>query len=372
MKLRKRIATIGVVMVMAAFCLLATSCSQKSNIVDVDDPSSTVDVSSEMPETSSGSIDNSSDIVAEPQGNDNTRRLKSDWSNWADGTLSSAYGMQLNLMKGANDGSILTDDTVFDEDGISLHLIYSLDLDEFKTPDDAVLTVLVFVNDKVCDFSLGEQKSESGMLTTNSEVNKQLVTPLTISDCDLIKGDNKISVFMAVYFAQTGHSSSVEITRHFQSKRSKTQTADIAAPDRHEDEIKYFDSSDKSVLGQSLNFIVDPIRIEQSNRCSYVKPGTDVVFRFINSNQTQNSGAKRTVVCFALENGKPVTLFNDKKYAIVPLNETNFAFDLTIMKLDKQAAYSHITFVVFNIDEEVDCYYSSANSERLFYTDAQG
>lgn len=75
-----------------------------------------------------------------------------DWSNWADGSISTPFGAAVNLYD-KNDaifgmGTVMTGDTV------EAKLGYRLDLDEYREYGEAQTVFIVTVNDAVCEFQL--------------------------------------------------------------------------------------------------------------------------------------------------------------------------------------------------------------------------
>lgn len=334
------------ILLTALFLSLASGCSEQEKLVD--------DIDSAATQTSAqGEYDD----FPEPQ----SMRLKPDWSNWTDGTLITSHGMRYNLCENEL-GTYISEDSVIDGGIINIYLVNRFEIYPYEELDDAMVTALVMVNDKFCDFELDGKQSTEGMLRFESEVNKDLNLPLTVTDCELVKGRNKITVILAVYYPQIGHCGSANITRYMQSESEKHQSSELLQAERHEDVISYFD--DPYILNESSNFVYKQNRYDEQKHCSYVNSGTEVRYRFINKNNAEDSAVKCRLLCLVLADGEPIDLLGEDKYILLPLSQSDIAFELPITKLDEKSKYTHLTFFYFDLNTDRQYY-----DEHLFCTE---
>ena len=218
-------------------------------------------------------------------------------------------------------------------------------------------------NDKLCDFALDDAKSNNGILSTEAAVNEDIISTLKVSDCNLNVGENKISVILSAYYPQIGHSDAIQIIRQFKTTGSQKQTKIYPAADRYEDSISYTVDSDESVLNESSNYSFAQNRFDYG--CSYINIGTDIGYRFINCDDSRENAVSRNVLCMAFVNGNPIELFNQNHYAILPLSQSDYAFDFPLIKLENKNEYTYISFLTVDLDEE-----GKENiAEHLFYTE---
>lgn len=292
------------------FSLLATSCSNKTQLIE-NDSSSVESGSLSMTENSSltdnsipnadYSMPNADYSNVDSKSSEKYERLKDDWSNWTNGSLKKARGASINLFESIDDnfsGKPISDTTKFDNGIVSPVLVYNVDV--AQSSEKASLYTIVLINDEVCNFTMDDKKSDNGILHFMSEVNKDCYAKINIEDCNLIKGQNKITVVLLVYFPQIGQSSCIHIIRSFKSDVSKKQTSSIISANsanRYEDIVKYTNNSDRSVLGESDNYSFKMNKFESEKRCSHINKDTQIDFRFINSNEKKDNGKKRNVLC---------------------------------------------------------------------------
>ena len=355
----------AVVVLLLGFCLLASSCSNTTQLLENESlpvESSSLSIAEDSPLTynSTPNVDSKSSGIYE--------RVKDDWSNWADGSLNTTHGMSINLWESVgNDfgGKPFNDATIIDNDIISPFLSYRLEVEQFKTLDKASLSAIVLINDEVCNFTIDDKKSNNGILHFTSEVNIDCYTRLNVEDCNLIKGHNKITVILLVYFPQIGHSDCIHIIRSFKSDVNKKQKSSIVSTNRNEDNIKYTNSLDQNALSESSNYSFKQNKYDDIKLCSHINKGTEIEYRFINSNENKDNGIKRNVLCASMMDGNLISLFNDQQIVILPLEEKDYAFDFPIGKIDANSKYTHVSFFLVDLDDETKRHID----EHLFYTE---
>ena len=341
----KRIILIFIILL----AVLSTGCSRVETLISGDNSADSITTS----------------IIDKEVQSENCVRLREDWSNWMDGTLNTSHGMSVNLFETVKDSKgerVLTSDTVI-EGEVSLYLAYNLEVSDSVDKDNAKITALVLINDKLCDFALDDAKSNNGILSTEAAVNEDIISTLKVSDCNLNVGENKLSVILSAYYPQIGHSDAIQIIRQFKTTGSQKQTNIYPSADRFEDSISYTVDSDESVLNESSNYSFAQNRFDYG--CSYINIGTDIGYRFINCDDSRENAVSRNVLCMAFVNGNPIELFNQNHYAILPLSRSDYAFDFPLIKLENKNEYTYISFLTVDLDEE-----GKENiAEHLFYTE---
>ena len=304
--------------------------------------------------------------------------LAPDWSNWADGSMPGGYGGGINLWKSSGedfagseeevgkhimlDGEVLADDGVLD-----VFLKYSFTEGEYDGEETMNTVVLVTVNDEICDFVLGDKRSENGLLVTEKSMDTDLVEALSVEDCNLVKGDNELAVHVAVYFP-SGHSFASSVSRIFVSEVEKECSTNygcevgalsgsevVTSEGKDDREIRHW-------LGKTRDFLYEKISFDESKRCMTV--GTDSAIKMSFPNTRGETGAvARQAMVLVLKNGQPIGAWDGEKIGSLVLGKEDLNVTLPITIEKKAEEYVHLTFVFFDMEYDTGTFVA----ERLFY-----
>ncbi len=303
--------------------------------------------------------------------------LASDWSNWADGSMPGAYGGGINLWKSAGEDSsnsteaaiknVIMDREVITKDGtLEVFLKYSLTEGAYDGEKTMKAVVLVTVNDKICDFSLGGQVSENGLLIAEKPMDTDLVEALTIEDCNLMKGDNELAVHVAVYFP-SGHSFASSISRIFVSEVEQTCDADYGYDVRRlsgsvvETSEGKDDREIRSLLGKNTDFLYNKLSFNSSNRCMTVATDSEIQMSFPNQRGEQKPVSRQGIVLI-LKNGEPIGAWDGEIIGSLELSDTDLNVTLPITVGKEAKEYAHLSFVFFDGEEDTGTFVT----EQLF------
>lgn len=294
--------------------------------------------------------------------------VSSDWSNWADGSLSYPYGSTLNLLADTN-GTLMFDGTTKALDGtLSIYTAYALQLDNYPYEGEADMVMLVAVNDVLCEFNLNGEQSENGSLTVQRPVNTDITESLTINDCNLVVGENEVSVYIAVYFPQIGHVTINSLSRPFQSDTEQTQSHTVTLGVAELSGVTSLtvnqvnEQECNNLMSESSDFIYEQISFDSSKRCTTVAPGGITSYHFVNK-RFDSVPEQRNSICLVLHNGKLIPAWNGSELLEIPFTKEDISINLPVVCEMKEGDYSFMTYVFFDLDDDSGLMYS----ERLFY-----
>ncbi len=303
--------------------------------------------------------------------------LAPDWSNWADGSMPGGYGGGINLWKSNVKGNmnrteevvknVMLDRAVTTKDGtLNVFLNYSFTEGEYEGEKTMNTVVLVTINDEICDFTLGGQKSENGLLMTEKPMGVELTDALSVEDCSLVKGDNELAVHMAVYYP-SGHASAASISRIFVSEVEQTCSTDYGYDVRElsGSEVVTSDGKDdrevRHWLGKTQDFLYEKISFEEAKRCMNVATDSEIKMSFPNVRGETGAVARQAMV-LVLKNGQPIGAWDGNTIGSLVLGEADLNVTLPITTEKQAEDYAHLTFVFF--DETYDG--GTFIAERLF------
>lgn len=299
------------------------------------------------------------------------KTVLSDWSNWADGSLSYPYGSALNLFADTN-GTLMFDGTTKALDGtLSIYTAYALQLENYPYEGEADMVMLVAVNDVLCEFNLNGEQSKNGLLTVQRSVNTDIVESLTMNDCNLVVGENEVSVYIAVYFPQIGHVTINSLSRPFQSDTEQTQshtvTLDVAELSGVTSiTINQVDEQERdNLMSESSDFIYEQISFDSSKRCTTIAPDGIASYHFVNK-RFDSVPEQRNAICLVLHNGKLIPAWNGSELLEIPFTNEDISINLPFECEMKEGDYSFLTYVFFDFDDDSGLMYS----ERLFYVNS--
>ena len=304
--------------------------------------------------------------------------LAPDWSNWAEGSMPGAYGGGINLWKSVGGDEMNSVDTVCENvmldgevtanDGIlDVFLSYSLTEGEYDGEETMNTVVLVTVNDEICDFVLGDKRSENGLLVTEKSMDTDLVEALSVEDCNLVKGDNELAVHVAVYFP-SGHSFASSVSRTFVSEVEKESSTNygidvrtlaggevVTSEGKDDREIRHW-------LGRTGDFLYEKISFDESKRCMTVATDSEIRMSFPNQRGEEGTVARKTIV-LVLRNGQPIGAWDGETVGCLSLGEEDLNVTLPITVEKEAGDYAHLSFVLFDGEDDM----GTVVTERLFY-----
>lgn len=286
-----------------------------------------------------------------------SNRLKSDWSNYGD-CLCSEYGLVFNLHKLVDENGTLgfVDEEVFDEENLKLKANFSFDA-AVENPDDVVVTVMVLVNKKICDFTLGDSQSQNGVLTKDFPVGIHMEDDLTVENCELHCGENYIEIVMVQYFPQFGRSNGGCVySSSFQSTIETKAKVEYCTGNRYEDVLTYYNEDMyKQNFSQMGNFLFDCISFE--NLIARLKKGAEVKFcqkNFFES-EIEKDGIERRknreLLVLMMNCGQVETLFNGLPYAIISMKEEDYAVEIPVPVHETGKSYAE-TICIVSLEED--------------------
>ena len=303
--------------------------------------------------------------------------LAPDWSNWADGSMPGGYGGGINLWKSNVKGNmnrteevvknVMLDRAVTTKDGtLDVFLNYSFTEGEYEGGKTMNAVVLVTVNDELCDFTLGGQKSENGLLIAEKPMGAELTEALSVEDCNLVKGDNELAVHAVVYYP-SGHASAASISRIFVSEVEQTCSTDygydvrelsgsevVTSEGKDDREIRWW-------LGKTQDFLYEKISFEEAKRCTAVATDSEIKMSFSNTRGETGAVARQATV-LVLENGQPIGAWDGEKIGSLVLGKEDMNVTLPITIEKKAEEYAHLTFVFFDMEYDTGTFVT----ERLF------
>lgn len=314
------------------------------------------------------SVESNSEDSYIDKSTESDKALLSDWSNWADGSLSYPYGSALNLFADTN-GTLMFDGTTQASDGtLSIYTFYALQLDDYPHEGEADMVMLVAVNDVLCEFDLNGEASTNGSLTASRAINTEIMESLTINDCNLVVGENEVSVYIAVYFPQIGHVTINSLSRPFQSAteqaQSHTVTLDVAElsgvtalTTNQIDEQEQYD-----LMNESSDFVYEQLSFDSSKRCTTIAPDSLTSYHFVNK-RFDSVPEQRNSVCLVLHNGNLIPAWNGSQLLEIPFTNEDISIELPVVCEMKDGDYSFMTYVFFDLEDDSGLMYT----ERLFY-----
>lgn len=294
--------------------------------------------------------------------------LAPDWSNWFGHPGASSFGMSVNLFD--KEDRVFGEWTVISGDAIEAKLVYQLALDELKKYGEAETSVIVTVNDVVCDFELSGQRSENGILTTDKVINQEITDSLLITDCTLNEGENKLGIYLAVYFPQIGKVVPSNYIRKFQAECSRVQTdAELCGTERDlEFSVTTTDGMEereiKAELRKGNDFFFQQLSFDSSTRCTTIPWDGEMGIEFRNrGGSTGETPMEREVLLLVLKNGEVMPIQGDKSVYLCSVSEQDLRLNIPLDVKAKQGEYAHMALVYFGLDREGD----TSFSDRLFY-----
>lgn len=315
------------------------------------------------------------DTQQNDEGTVGDKEVLEDWSNWCDGSLPYSYGSVLNLLaKSDDDGELMPmlDDSNKAVNGVlSVYVDYRLDLDNYPYEGKADMVMLVAVNDVLCNFTLDGKQSTNGRIVTNKTVNQQFTESLIINDCNLVAGENKVSVYIVTYYPQVGHYSTNCISRPFGSDITQTQsqlcTLDISelsgVSKVTADDVEY--EQIDVLLGETSDFVYEKVYFDESRLCMTINKNM-IGYKFINK-RYDFAPVQRDTVCLVLQNGELVPAWDGKELLSMPLTDEDISINLPISCEMEEGAYSLICFVFIDLEDDAEMTWS----ERLFYISSE-
>ncbi len=303
--------------------------------------------------------------------------LAPDWSNWADGSMPGGYGGGINLWKSNVKGNmnrteevvknVMLDRAVTTKDGtLDVFLNYSFTEGEYEGEKTMNAVVLVTVNDELCDFTLGGQKSENGLLIAEKPMGAELTEALSVEDCNLVKGDNELAVHAVVYYP-SGHASAASISRIFVSEVEQTCSTDYGYDVRElsgSEVVTSEGKDDREIrrwLGKTQDFLYEKISFEEAKRCTAVATDSEIKMSFSNTRGETGAVARQATV-LVLENGQPIGAWDGEKIGSLVLGKEDLNVTLPITIEKKAEEYAHLTFVFFDMEYDTGTFVT----ERLF------
>ena len=340
---------IKAIICIAVVLMMMTSCSKTEKLIEDSSASSSIS------ETSATVSSDETTSNAETTSSEDIPKI---WSEWR---INFSCGSACNLLN--KDRSLIeSGKTVVKGGKLIFDMFYMADPGITENAEDAELTLITAVNGKICDTSLGDTKSNNGMLFKTVKSNEEIIEEFSVSDCELKSKDNSVNVMLLFYYPQTGHSSSVQVIRHFDSDTETTQTVTYKGADRHENIISYTTGEDTSVLSGSPNFTIDKYSFDEKLLCTRAANGTPVGFQFLNSDASKTRTLSRTVLFICTDNGKYVPIVNDDPYFILPLTTDDLELDIPVTKLSGKGEYHSLFITGFDLNDEA----APFMSERLF------
>ncbi len=292
-------------------------------------------------------------VVSKPE------TLAADWSNRNEIVSQTGTGGTVNILN-KDKTEPLNAKTVMHGGKVESVVDYTIGLSGYPASEKAQICFCVTVGGKLCEFELAGEKSSGGMLCTEKNVNTELFDELVITDCDLVKGENKLCIMYSTYYPQLCTAFPTKLPKTFTSDVQTTQSKPIVLPQRYDDKFVY--SSDKTELAQSTNFVFDQIRYDEQKAWSEVKSGTDVSIKLINIDMKMTGSVKRDMLIFVLQNGKPVEFADGKKYAMLRLEQIDCSVDIPLTKFTRSGQHELLTVCCFDMSEAVWCF----RSEQMF------
>ncbi len=303
--------------------------------------------------------------------------LAPDWSNWADGSMPGGYGGGINLWKSKEEDSknrteevvknIMNDREVTTEDGtLDVFLNYSFTEGEYKGKKTMKTVILVTVNDEICDFTLDGQKSEKGLLIKEKPMGVELTEALSVEDCKLVNGDNKLAVHVVVYYP-SGHTSAASISRIFISEVERESSASYGCDIRTltgSEVVTSEGKDDREVshwLGKTTDFLYEKLSFDSSKRCMTVATDSEIEMSFPNQRGEEGPTARQAIV-LVLKNGQPIGAWDGETIGSLALGEEDLNVTLPITIEKKAGDYAHLTFVFFDGGYDAGTFVT----ERLF------
>lgn len=303
--------------------------------------------------------------------------LAPDWSNWADGSMPGGYGGGINLWKSNVKGNmnrteevvknVMLDRAVTTKDGtLDVFLNYSFTEGEYEGEKTMNAVVLVTVNDELCDFTLGGQKSENGLLIAEKPMGAKLTEALSVEDCNLVKGDNELAVHAVVYYP-SGHASAASISRIFVSEVEQTCSTDYGYDVRElsgSEVVTSEGKDDREIrqwLGKTTDFLYEKLSFDSSKRCMTVAKDSEIKMSFPNTRGETGAVARQATV-LVLENGQPIGAWDGEKIGSLVLGKEDMNVTLPITIEKKAEEYAHLTFVFFDMEYDTGTFVT----ERLF------
>ncbi|MBR2409455.1 MAG: hypothetical protein IKB07_10950 [Lachnospiraceae bacterium] len=304
--------------------------------------------------------------------------LAPDWSNRTSEEMPGAYGGWFNLWKSRGGvgtdwekkvlRNAMLDREVTTKDGtINVFLNYSFTEGEYKGEKTMKTVILVTVNDEICDFTLDGQTSEKGLLITEKPMGKELTEALSVEKCNLVKGDNELAVYVAVYYP-SGFVTATSISRIFVSEVEQICNVDYGydVKELSGSEVVTSEGKDereiRSWLGKTTDFLYDKISFNSSNRCMTVATDSEIQMSFPNQRGDEKPVARQGIV-LVLKNGEPIGAWDGELIGRLTLTDTDLNVTLPITVEKEAEEYAHLTFVFFDADHDVGTFFT----ERLFY-----
>ena len=304
--------------------------------------------------------------------------LAPDWSNWADGSMPGGYGGGIELWKSSGRDeknpvdtvakNSMSDREVISEDGtLDVFVNYSFTVGEYKGKETMNTVVLVTVNDEVCDFTLGGQTSENGLLVTEKPMGEELTEALSVKDCSVMEGENELAVHMAVYFP-CGHTQAASESCIFVSECEKESSVTYGTDVRMltgSEVVTNEDKDDREIahwLGKTEDYLYEKLSFDSSKRCMTVGTDSEIKMSFPNQRRSEKEPVARKAFVLALKNGQPIGAWDGETIGGLVLGEEdlNVTLPLTIEK--KAGDYAHVSFVLFDGDDDMGTFVT----ERLF------
>lgn len=304
--------------------------------------------------------------------------LAPDWSNRTSEEMPGAYGGWFNLWKSRGGvgtdwekkvlSNAMLDREVTTEDGtINVFLNYSFTEDEYKGEKTMKTVILVTVNDEICDFTLDGQMSEKGLLITEKPMGKELTEALSVEKCNLVKGDNELAVYAAVYYP-SGFVTATSISRIFVSEVEQTCSADYGYDVRElsGSEVVISEGKDereiRSWLGKNTEYLCEKISFDSSNRCITAAADSEIKLSFPNQRGDKGAAARKAIA-LVLKNGQPIGAWDGETIGSLVLSEEDLYITLPITIEKEAEEYTYLTFVFFDTDYDIEAFFV----EQLFY-----
>lgn len=292
------------------------------------------------------------------KGNKTYPTLAADWSNRTDPSLPSGPGGAFDLWADEN-GTIMFENVKAKDGKVEVFLRHRWDLEDGTVPGEVNITAVVTVNNTVCDFELGDQKSENGVLSVTRALNDVLTEALTVRGCNLVAGENELSVHMAVYFPQIGWTLVNSISRTFQSECTQEQSTEYTYEFAELQNGVVVTSDGKSEreiaaeLQKSGNFVYDKISFDESRRCLTIARDGELAFEFVNCGfASEKKAPERDAIVLVLENGELLPAWDGESLLRLSLSEQDLSVKLPISMAKEQGKYALLNFVFFDLEDD--------------------
>ncbi len=343
------------ILLLTAFIL--TACASKQPLVSDFDESTSESQSqiTEQMQTKQTSANDAQQTTVE--------RLSDNMLNWNKVVSNTGAGGVVNILEKTDGDKYepLSEKTVMQGGKVEAVLFCNIHLGGYESNEKVDVYYFVTVNGKLCEFELGGKKSSGGILCTQKPLNTDLRDVLTVTDCDLTKGENKLNIMYVTYYPQIIYGYPTKLEKSFSSDTQTRQSKIIETPQRYSDMLRY--SQDKSELSKSTNFVFKQLKYDQDADWSEVSAGTDIGIKLINIDVNMTGSKKRDMLVCVMQNGKPIKLANGKKYLFLSLEQTDCSVEIPLTTLSQSGNHEYLTVCFFDMSDVI----WSFKTDKMFW-----